>query len=146
VSVERRSILAWRTLSAQMQTETGSPEPRCQEGSLMTHEYDDPVTQARLDLAANRALVLLDTVKTQTGPFSPLHSLAARAVEETFCVCVTNAEDAVEGKLSRIHAVLIEEVVKRVQAGIAARPPTVGPPDTVDGRPTQSLPAGTPPG
>ncbi|WP_264713421.1 hypothetical protein [Limobrevibacterium gyesilva] len=74
-----------------------------------------------------------------------MHALAERAVIETFCSCVTGASDAVEGKLSTIHAVLIEEVVRQVQAATADRPAPAGPSDTVDVASDESFPASDPP-
>lgn len=106
----------------------------------MTHEYGEPVSPQKFDAAVKRTLRLFLTQGSV-----PLHNLAERAVTETFCSCVTGAEDVVEGKLSTIHAVLIEEVVKQVQAVTAGGLPTAEPPDIVDIASDQSFPASDPP-
>ena len=76
---------------------------------------------------------------------SQVHDLAARVVTETFCSCVTEAEDACEGRLSTIHAELIAEVVRRVEAVVAVPSPTMATPDVVDIASEQSFPASDPP-
>lgn len=48
-----------------------------------------------------------------------LRRVAAEAVAEAYCVCVAAGEDAVEGRLSAIHANLIETL--RVRLCTAAR-------------------------
>jgi hypothetical protein len=44
-----------------------------------------------------------------------LHRLASEAVARTYCVCVVDGEDAAEGRLSAIHAELIESVERRLR-------------------------------
>jgi hypothetical protein len=46
---------------------------------------------------------------------APLSKLAEVAVYETFCTCVTGAEDMIEHHLSAIHSELINGVIKRAQ-------------------------------
>lgn len=48
----------------------------------------------------------------------PLEDVAARSVMETFCMCVTGAEDEIEHHLSSLHAGLIAEVVRRVRQAL----------------------------
>ena len=44
-----------------------------------------------------------------------LRTVAAEAVAETYCVCVVDGEDAVEGRISAIHANLIDEIELRLK-------------------------------
>ena len=85
----------------------------------MSNDYHDAVDDARLNAAAMDVLGL----SLAACPI-PVHDLAARVVTETFCSCVTEAEDACEGRLSTIHAELIAEVVRRVEAVVAVPSPT----------------------
>ena len=41
---------------------------------------------------------------------SDARAIATEAVCEAYCVCVVDGEDAAEGRLSRIHANLIDDV------------------------------------
>ena len=45
-----------------------------------------------------------------------LHRVASEAVAGTYCVCVVDGEDAAEGRLSAIHAELVESVERRLRA------------------------------
>ena len=101
------------------------------------YEYADAVNEEQLAAATRQVLRLL----IARSPL-PVHELAAQAVTTRFCTCVTDAEDAVEGQLSRIHRTLIETVVQRVQAIAADRPDR---PDVVDLASDQSFPASDPP-
>lgn len=76
----------------------------------MTHGLIDAVSDERIEAAVNRTLCLH---AQQDG--TPLESLAWAAVEETFCTCVTGAEDAVEHQLSAIHAALVADVLRRAE-------------------------------
>ena len=104
------------------------------------YEYADAVNEEQLAAATRQVLRLL----IARSPL-PVHELAAQVVTTRFCTCVTDAEDAVEGKLSRIHRTLIETVVQRVQAIAADRPERMERPDTVDLASDQSFPASDPP-
>ncbi len=104
------------------------------------HEYGDAVDDEQLEAATRDVLRLL----VSTCPL-PVHELAAQVVSERFCTCVTDAEDIVEGGLSRIHATLIETVVQRVQAIAADRPARSRVPDAVELASEQSFPASDPP-
>jgi hypothetical protein len=106
----------------------------------MSNDYHDAVDDARLNAAAMDVLGL----SLAACPI-PVHDLAARVVTETFCSCVTEAEDACEGRLSTIHAELIAEVVRRVEAVVAVPSPTAATPDVVDVASEQSFPASDPP-
>jgi hypothetical protein len=106
----------------------------------MSNDYHDAVDDARLDAAAIDVLGL----SLAACPI-PVHDLAARVVTEAFCSCVTEAEDACEGQLSKIHAELIVEVVRRVEAMVTMRSPTTTTPDVVDVASEQSFPASDPP-
>jgi len=101
----------------------------------MSHEYYDTVDNVRLDAAA-RSL----RRRSLAAPLAPVEKLAAEVVGETFCLCVTDAEDAAEGHLSTIHTALIEEVLKRTRAIVPASLAEV-----VDVASEQSFPASDPP-
>jgi len=106
----------------------------------MSTDYYDAVDEARLDTAARR-------VARQSSAASPadLRDLAAHAVEDIFCLCVTGAEDAVEGHISMIHAALVEEVVRRTRVFITKRRSAQRLSDKVDVASDQSFPASDPP-
>lgn len=104
------------------------------------HEYADAVDYEKLDAAVRQVLRLL----VAECPV-PIHALAARAVSERFCTCVTGAEDAAEGQLSTIHVTLIETVVQRVHAVMTEPSSPARGPDAVDLASDQSFPASDPP-
>ena len=104
------------------------------------HEYADAVDYEKLDAAVRQVLRLL----VAECPV-PIHALAARAVTELFCTCVTGAEDAAEGQLSTIHATLIEVVLQRAHAVMADPPLRTRAQDAVDLASDQSFPASDPP-
>ena len=106
---------------------------------MMSNDYHDAVDDARLSAAARNVVGL----SRATSPV-PVHDLATRAVTETFCSCVTGAEDACEGAFSTIHAELIAEVERRVDAA-TIRTSTDEPRDVVDMASEQSFPASDPP-
>jgi hypothetical protein len=76
----------------------------------MAHGLIDAVTHERIEAAVDRTLRL----HAQQGG-APLGTLAWATVEETFCTCVTGAEDAVEHHLSAIHAALVADVLQRAE-------------------------------
>lgn len=95
------------------------------------HEYADAVDQERLDAASREVLRRLAAEGSQS-----VRDAAAEVVTEHFCTCVTDAENAIEGRFSVIHATLIEAVVQRVHSAA---------PDAVDLASDQSFPASDPP-
>ncbi len=88
----------------------------------MAHELIDAVSDERIEAAVDRTLCL----HAQQGG-ALLGSLAWAAVEETFCTCVTGAEDAVEHHLSAIHAALVADVLQRAERRLG-EPPQAGAP------------------
>ncbi len=76
----------------------------------MAHELIDAVTNERIVAAVDRTLCLH---AQRDG--APVGTLAWTAVEETFCTCVTGAEDAVEHHLSAIHAALVADVLQQAE-------------------------------
>jgi hypothetical protein len=83
----------------------------------MAHGLIDAVSDERIETAVDRTLHLR---LQQDG--APLGQLAWTAVEETFCTCVTGAEDAVEHHLSGIHAALVADVLQRAERRLAVGP------------------------
>lgn len=107
----------------------------------MTHEYDDPVTSEKLDTAVQRTLGLLAQTRTAS-----VVDVAASAVAEAFCLCVTGAEDAAEQRASEIHHALVREVAQRAQRWLREEAPPPEPSgDQVDIASAQSFPASDPP-
>jgi hypothetical protein len=58
--------------------------------------------------AKDRALVIAR--RKLTSGRSDIRAIATEAVSEAYCVCVVEGEDAAEGRLSPIHANLIEDI------------------------------------
>jgi hypothetical protein len=81
-----------------------------QEGMVLTHEYDDPITNDAIEGAVRLAVSL----RSQRQSASPTE-LATEAVDATFCTCVTSAADACVPGRAPTHAGLIAEVTRRVQ-------------------------------
>jgi hypothetical protein len=106
----------------------------------MSHEYHHAVDDARLDAAARAVLR-----QSLREPPAPLRDVAARVVADTFCHCVTAAEDASEGRFSAIHTALIDEVVRRGRTVIPEPVSQTDSPDPVDVASDQSFPASDPP-
>jgi arginyl-tRNA synthetase len=73
-------------------------------------EYGEAINQAAADTAFRVALRL----RAEEG--GEPREIAARVVTETYCVCVTEGEDAAERGLSNIHADLIDRLVGRLIA------------------------------
>ncbi len=105
----------------------------------MSNDYHHAVDDARIDAAVRYVLGL----SRATSPV-PVHDLATRVVTEMFCSCVTDAEDTSEGRFSTIHAELIAEVERRVDAATIRRS-TDEKRDVVDMASEQSFPASDPP-
>jgi len=106
----------------------------------MSNDYHDAVDDARLDAAARN--VLRQSLATCPGS---VRDMATSVVADTFCSCVTDAEDVCEGRLSAIHAILIEEVVRRVRAFVAEPVASMDTSDEVDVASEHSFPASDPP-
>ncbi len=79
---------------------------------METHDYAEAVIEQRVEAAAEWARAHLGERDRDT-----LLERATEAVERFLCPCVTNAEDAVEGRVSEIHTALIAEVARRIQGG-----------------------------
>jgi hypothetical protein len=76
----------------------------------MTDQYIETAGQDQFDAAVRLTLRL-----RSENCALPLSDLAARAALEIFCMCVTDAEDAMENQLSSLHAGLIAEIVRRAK-------------------------------
>lgn len=72
-------------------------------------EYGDAISSSAADKAFSIARQRLG------GGRRELRTVAAEAVVEAYCVCVVDGEDAVEGRVSEIHANLIDEVEIRLK-------------------------------
>jgi len=76
----------------------------------MANELIDAMSNERIEAAVDRTLRLC---AQQDG--APLGSLAWAAVDETFCTCMTGAEDAFEHPLSAMHAALAADMLRRAE-------------------------------
>ncbi len=76
----------------------------------MADELSVAVSDERIEAAVDRTLRL----RAQQGG-APLGPLAWAAVEETFCMCVTEGEDAIEHHQSAMHAALVADVLQRAE-------------------------------
>lgn len=72
-------------------------------------EYGDAINSETFRLAVQI------TRQLRAERQDPLGDLAAEAVSQAYCVCVTDGEDAAEHRLSDIHRKLIAEVTERVR-------------------------------
>lgn len=72
-------------------------------------EYGEAISRKAADKAFETARQQLSR-----GRFD-LRQIAAEAVSEAYCVCVVDGEDAAEGRLSPIHAILIDEIETRLE-------------------------------
>ncbi len=104
----------------------------------MTHEYDDPVTEDRIETAVRLAI----RSRLENG-FSQIDKLAAEAVDTVFCTCVTGAADASVRGVSPTHTGIIAEVARRVRMRGGDALPAGR--DPVDMASEQSFPASDPP-
>jgi hypothetical protein len=76
----------------------------------MTDQYVEAAGSERFDAAVAMAIRMWSENRVV-----PLEDVAARVVTEFFCMCVTDAEDAMEHHFSSIHAGLVAEVVRRTR-------------------------------
>jgi len=76
----------------------------------MAHELSDAMNNEKIEVAVVCTLWLHSRQRE-----TPLRSLAWRAVEETFCLCVTEVVDAVERRLSAMHAALVCGILHRAE-------------------------------
>jgi hypothetical protein len=78
-------------------------------------EYGEAVTDDAFDRAVAIGRALL---RDQPGS---LNAIAATAVAQAYCVCVTDGEDAAERHFSEVHMSLIAQVAAR----LGTKPPPV---------------------
>jgi len=83
---------------------------------MRTHEYAEAASERMLDAAVRRIPMRLPAVEAVA-----LMDHTAAAVADLFCPCITDLEDAIEGRLSEIHAALIAEVARRARLILVAR-------------------------
>jgi hypothetical protein len=76
----------------------------------MADQYVDAAGEERFDTA-----IALTLQRWPSSHSLSLEQVAAQAVLEVFCVCVTQGEDEIEHHPSPIHDGLIAEVVRRAQ-------------------------------
>jgi hypothetical protein len=76
----------------------------------MADQYVDAAGEERFDAA-----IALTLQRLPLSHSLSLEQVAAQAVVEVFCVCVTQGEDETEQHPSSIHDGLIAEVVRRAQ-------------------------------
>lgn len=84
-------------------------------------EYGDAINSETLQRAVRIAR------QSRAERQEPLQDLAAEAVSQAYCVCVTAGEDAAEHRFSDVHRKLIIEVIERVQMLEATRAWPVSP-------------------
>jgi hypothetical protein len=76
-------------------------------------EYGDPLNAQAAEKAFEIALQL------RAAGTRNIRSAAAEAVARSYCVCVTEGEDAAERRLSNVHAELIDSLARRLRAYLA---------------------------
>ena len=109
-------------------------------GMIMTHEYDDAITNGAIEGAVRLAVSL----RSQRQSASP-GELATEAVDATFCTCVTSAADACVPGGSPTHAGLIAEVTRLAQPLDIGSDKISVPSDPIDLASEDSFPASDPP-
>lgn len=75
-------------------------------------EYGDAISSA----AAEKAFAIAR--EELANGRSDLRAIATKAVAQAYCVCVVDGEDAAEGRVSGIHAHLIERTEARLKGWI----------------------------
>ncbi len=73
-------------------------------------EYGEAIFPAALYRAVSLARDLVEKGSRT------IESAASEAVARVYCVCVTDGEDAAEGRLSGVHRRLIESVIRGLRA------------------------------
>lgn len=76
----------------------------------MAVEVSDAISEDALEAAAQ---LTCDLVLEQ--PCATLDAHVERAVRRTFCACVVDIEDAIEGGVSGMHKALLETVERRAR-------------------------------
>ena len=80
-------------------------------------EYGEAVTSETLE----QAVVIGRALLRSEPPSTSAETIAAMAVHQAYCVCVTDGEDAAERQLSEVHQSLIDDVARRLAAQSPAR-------------------------
>ena len=116
----------------------------------MTEQYVDAAGEERFEAAVSLTLQRLADDRAVR-----LEEAAAGAVLQTFCLCVTVAEDEIEHHLSSVHAGVVADVIQRARIILThpAAPRSRGSAtraerdirDAVDLASDQSFPASDPP-
>jgi hypothetical protein len=76
----------------------------------VTHEYGDSINADVVETAVVTTLRL-----RRAAPDVPLKVHVDRAIHLSFCACVIDDEDVVEGPQTATHAAMIDEVTRRVE-------------------------------
>jgi hypothetical protein len=83
-------------------------------GLIMSHEYDDPVTNDAIEAAVAMTVTLVSS-----GRSIPIDELASEAVDAVFCSCVTGSADACANGPAPTHLGLIAEVARLARLRVA---------------------------
>lgn len=78
-------------------------------------EYGDPLNEQ----AAERAYAI--ALQLRAAGSLDIRMTAMEAIARACCVCVTDGEDAVEQRLSNVHAELIDSLSERLRAHAAVK-------------------------
>jgi hypothetical protein len=79
-------------------------------------EYGEAVTNDAFERA-----VAIGRTLVRDRPAARIEAVAAIAVGEAYCVCVTDGEDAAEHRLSDVHRTLIADVARQLSGAPPAR-------------------------